>query len=484
MSSTLSYGLGAGGFVRMRMPEIRRAIFDDLKIRTGQTFDETPDSLSGQFVSIFAEREAAIWELAEAVWLAAYPATATGVSLDLAVSFAGVTRIQPSRTTARVILFGTQGTLVEVGSIVQSTYLAPGEAAGQQFALVSDALITRDVAANVLLTVPATVVVGTFYSVVYNGLTASVTAASGDAAADIATVLAAALTAIGASVSVAGSAFRITSAGSFSVTWSDSLTLSALGSPATVEATTDGVIEAPAGSTTRIIDSTTGWASVQQPADAVPGTLLETDEDLRARYTTGVYRLGAATVPSIKANIQQAIRGLTSVSVYENVTGTTDADGRPAHSVEAVVEDGDEDAIAALIYRIKPAGIQSYGNVTVPVPDETGHLHQISFSRPQSIRVWLKAVLTTTSEETVPGNVAARAAAAMVAAANMLQAGEDVHLQRIAAAVFPATTGVAAVTLTAATGNSEPDPGDYSASDIVIGPRQRAKFFIDRTTVS
>jgi hypothetical protein len=30
LSETLSYGLGAGGFVRMRLPEIRRAIFDDL----------------------------------------------------------------------------------------------------------------------------------------------------------------------------------------------------------------------------------------------------------------------------------------------------------------------------------------------------------------------------------------------------------------------------------------------------------------------
>lgn len=484
MSSTLSYGLGAGGFVRMRLPETKRAIFDDLKIRTGQTFDESPDSISGQFVAIFAEREAALWELAEAVYLSAYPATATGIALDLAVSFAGVTRIQPSATSARVVLIGTQGTLIPIGSVIQSNYLPAGQAAPARFVLASDATITRDAAANILFNVPTSVVSGTVYTVTYNGTTVTVTAGSGDSATDIAVDMAAALTVLGAAVSQAGNAFRITSSGRFSVDWSATLTVVTLGSPALVQAETAGALEAPAGSITRIISSTSGWASVLQPADAVPGTLLETDEELRARYGAGVYRLGAATVPAIQANIQQSIGGITSVTVYENATGSTDADGRPAHSVEAVVEGGDQQAIAELIYRTKAAGITSYGNVTLPVVDASGYSNSISFSRPSPIRVWLKAVLTTTSEETVPGDVVARAQAALVAAGTALRPGQDVYLQRLAAAVFGATSGVAAVTITAATGIATPDPGDYTDDDIAIGPRQRANFALTRTQVT
>jgi uncharacterized phage protein gp47/JayE len=484
VSDTLTYGLTAGGLVRMRLPEIRRAIFDDLRVRTGQTFDETPDSLSGQFVAVFAEREAALWELLEATYLAAYPATATGVSLDYAVSYSGVTRIQPSYSTARVLLFGTQGTLVEIGSIVESTYLAEGEASPARFATTSDTVITRDQAANILFNVPATVNTGDVFSVTYNGSTVSQTAQTGNSATFIATNLASQLVALGATVSTGGAAFRIVSNTSFSATWSANLTVTQLASQATVEALDTGQIAAPAGSLTRIVTVTPGWSSVQQPQDATLGTLLESDEDLRARYKTGVYRLGAATLPSIQANLQQDIAGLTSVTVYENSGDTTDGDGRPPHSVEVVVEGGDAAQIARRIYMLKAAGITAYGNTSGTVVDDTGYVHTIGFSRPVQQLVWLKAVLTTTTEEPVPGDVAERARQAMVAAGNDLEVGEDVLLQRIAASVFAATTGVARVTLTAVVSATTPAAGAYLGSDIAIGPRQRAAFSAARTQVA
>ena len=484
MSETLTYGLGAGGFVRMRLPEIRRSIFDELRVRTGQTFDETPDSLTGQFVAIFSEREAALWELVEAVYLSAYPATATGIALDYAVSYAGVTRIQPTASTARVLLYGAQGTTVEIGSVIESTYLAEGEASPARFALVSDVLITRDQAADVQFTVPATVVAGTVYSVTYNGSLVSYTAASGNSATVVAGNLAGQLAALGASASTSGAAFRLTSTTAFSAAWSPSLTVTQLASPGIAEASGAGPVAAPAGSLTRIITVTPGWDSVAQPNAASLGTTLETDEALRARYATGVYRLGAGTVPSIRANLAQDIEGLTSLAVYENTTDTLDGDGRPAHSVEAVIEGGDDEAISTALYRLKPAGIAAYGNTSVPYADDSGFEHDIRFSRPEDQLVWLKATLTTTTEEPVPGDVAARAQRAMVAAGTALGVGEDVLLQRIASAVFAATSGVARVTLTASVSPTAPAPGDYSSSDIAIGPRQRARFALERTQVT
>jgi uncharacterized phage protein gp47/JayE len=484
VSETLSYGLGAGGFVRMRLPEIRRAIFDDLKARIGQSFDETPDSLTGQFVSIFAEREAAIWELAEAVYLSAYPATAQGVALDYAVSYAGVTRIQPSFSAARLLFYGDQGTVVQVGSVVESTYLEPGAPSLARFELPADVTITRDNAADLLLIVPATVIDGTVYTVTYNGLDATHTAEAGDSATDVVNGLAAALVALGASVSVASDQFRITSLSSFAATWSGTLTLGELGSPGVAQAEDPGPIAAPAGSLTTIVTPSAGWDEVRQPTAASLGTLLETDEELRARYATGVYRLGAATLPSIKANLQQDIAGLSSVVVYENATDATDADGRPPHSIEVVIEGGDSGDIAARIFALKAAGITAYGNTSAVAVDDTGFPHPIGFSRPEPQLVWLKAVLTTTTEETVPGDVAERGRQAMVAAGNGLGVGVDVLLQRIAAAVFAATSGVARVALTAAVSDTTPDPGDYASTDITIGPRERAAFSAARTQVT
>lgn len=309
MSET-TYGLTPTGFVRMRLPEITAAILADFKGRTGLDLDPSPDSISGQLVATFAEREAALWELAEQAFLSAYPVTAEGLSLDLAVSYAGVSRLDPDSAFFR-----------------------------------------------------------------------------------------------------------------------------------------------------------------------------EPDDALRARYRTGVHRLGAGTIPAIEANLLQDVPGILTARVYENTGDTPDADGRPPHSLEAVVEGGDDAVIAALIRRLKPAGIVAHGNSFWVVSDPTGREQTIWYSRPEPRLIWLRATLETYAEEAVPGNVAALAAEAMVLEGATLGVGQDVLLQRIAAAVFPATTGVARVRLQATSSIPGGPIGSFAVADIAIGPRERAAFHIDRVDV-
>lgn len=305
------YGLTPTGFVRMRLPEIQAAILADFKSRTGLDLDPSPDSVTGQLVATFAERIAALWEEAERAFLSAYPVTAEGLSLDLAVSYAGVSRLD----------------------------------AGSEF-------------------------------------------------------------------------FR------------------------------------------------------------------EPDDLLRARYRLGVHRLGAGTIPAIEANLAQDIAGVLTVRVYENTGDSPDADGRPPHSIEAVVEGGDDAAIAALLRRVKPAGITAHGNTFWVVPDPSGREQAVWFSRPEPRLIWLRATLETYGEEAVPGNVAALAAEAMVLEGAALGVGQDVLLQRIAAAVFPATAGVARVRLEAASAIPGGVPGAFSTGDIAIGPRERAAFHLDRVDIA
>ena len=94
--------------------------------------------------------------------------------------------------------------------------------------------------------------------------------------------------------------------------------------------------------------------------------------------------------------------------------------------------------------------------------------------------------LAMTGEEAAPGDVASRAVDAVVAAGNRLQPGQDVLLQRLGAAVFNATTGVARVNITAAAvapNSPPPEPGLYGSADISIGPRQKALFSLARTAI-
>ena len=139
--------------------------------------------------------------------------------------------------------------------------------------------------------------------------------------------------------------------------------------------------------------------------------------------------------------------------------------------------------VAALLRRLKPAGIVAHGNTLVQVTDPAGVPQPIRFSRPEPRLIWLRATLTTHAEETVPGDVADRAAEAMVLTGAALGVGQDVLLQRIAAAVFPATPGVARVFLEAASAREGAAPGPYSTADIAVGPRERAAFHLDRVAV-
>lgn len=487
MSETLTYGLTPGGFVRMRMPEIRAAIVASLAERTGYVFDAEPDGLAGQFVAVFAEREAALWELAEGVYLSPYPATAVGTSLDLAVSYAGVTRALARRSTARGLFYGTPGTVVPAGSVVESAEVPRDGTRPPRFEAAVDvaisgtncAVLGLEVLSNVLAT-------GAVFWIDYDGVRAQFTAPAGATAASVAAGLAAELTADGQLSSSDGGYVSVVSNANFSAAWSANLTLRAFASPGTLRATSDGPATAGPGALTRIVTPVPGWDSVTNPKSAVVGALSETDEALRARYRLGVFRLGAGTLPAIKANLRQDIADVASLAVYENATDVTDADGRPPHSVEVVIEGGDEDAIARRIRELKPAGIRAFGNTTVSVPDDTGYQHAIGFSRPEERWVWLRATLATTAEEDLPGDVNNRVVQAMVNAGNALGPGDNVFLQRLEGAGLRSSTGLARVTVTAAVtapGAAAPALESYTTTDEAMNSRQRATFAIERVAL-
>ena len=485
-SSTLAYGLTEGGFVRMRLPEIRRTIFDDLNSATGRVWDESPDSLIGQIVNVVAEREAAVWELVEQVYLSAYPVSAFGQSLDMAVSYAGVRRLQGAPSRVTVHLTGTQGTIVAQGSEIESTYLPEGSSALPRFRLVSSVAIGRDALAFLELAVPASVPVGAVYTVRHNSLTATATAITGDTSASIASRLAGFLVSSGAVATNFGDRVRLSGPVPFSSGWSDTMSLVTMASPGVAEATENGPTPAPVGSLTRIVVPQAGWASVTNPEAAVLGEIQEDDAQLRRRYSTGVYRLGAGVLPSIQANVLNDVPGVTYARAFENPTDLTDADGRPPHSVELVVEGGDPGQVAQMLFRVKGAGIASFGNDFVTVRDVDGFGHVVRFSRPVPVYVWLRIRPFTSAEETVTGNLASAIQDAVVGFGSLLTVGQDVHLQRLAAAVLAATTGLARLEITVATGpqgGSGPAATSFGTADLAIGPRERASFTQGRISI-
>lgn len=143
----------------------------------------------------------------------------------------------------------------------------------------------------------------------------------------------------------------------------------------------NGVVQAAAGSITRIMTPTLGWDSVTNQTDATVGTITETDSELRARQADSV----AMPSQSMAVGMLGAVAALENVgrcTLYENDKGTTDANGIPGHSICFVVEGGDAQEIAETIQRRKGPGCGTYGSETKQVIDANGQTYDISFCRP------------------------------------------------------------------------------------------------------
>ena len=140
---------------------------------------------------------------------------------------------------------------------------------------------------------------------------------------------------------------------------------------------------------------TAGWLSVTNPIAAVVGTVPESDSSLRARQSIAVATPSSTRLAGTQAAIE-AVPGVTRVSVLENQTSVTDANGNASHSITCVVEGGDPQMIATAIYNNKGIGANTLGanpaadmvteNVTDP---NTGNVTTIGFVRPTYVPIYV-----------------------------------------------------------------------------------------------
>ena len=164
-----------------------------------------------------------------------------------------------------------------------------------------------------------------------------------------------------------------------------------------------GPIQALAGTLTVIDTPVSGWLTCTNASNATLGTNEETDVQLRARRERSVARDSKAIVDSIYSSIAN-IDGVTQVIVLENDTNITDVNGLPPHSFHVIVVGGDDADIADAIWLNKPAGILSFGSNTEVIIDSQGISHNISFSRPTTINIYVEITLSTNSEYPADGD--------------------------------------------------------------------------------
>lgn len=200
-----------------------------------------------------------------------------------------------------------------------------------------------------------------------------------------------------------------------------------------------GAVAAPAASLTVIETPVAGWDTVTNPLDAEIGDEVETDSELKIRRAASIQRAGAGTAEAIRSDLL-AVDGVTAALVFENTTEVTDGFGRPAKSFEAVVEGGTDADIAQVIWDDKPAGIATYGTETVVVTDSQGFDHDVKFSRPTTVDIWVELDLTTTAAYPVNGDDLVKAA--VLAYGDALSLNDDVIVYPSLVAALAAVPGI------------------------------------------
>src|SRR5690606_18494844 len=212
---------------------------------------------------------------------------------------------------------------------------------------------------------------------------------------------------------------------------------------------------------------------------AILGRNRETDEELRARREATLRAVGSGTFESLRASLL-LLPGVQQVRLFENTSMETDAAGLPPKSCsvglhggdaaglppksfEAVIQGGDDETIFREIWLRKPAGILAHGSEVGQVEDSQGFLHEVRFSRPLDVPVYISIEIRKGSA--YPADGSDRIKAALVAYGQSLEIGQHVIAARMYPIIFSAAPGILDVpTLALGTAPNPTDPDNITIS--------------------
>jgi uncharacterized phage protein gp47/JayE len=126
-----------------------------------------------------------------------------------------------------------------------------------------------------------------------------------------------------------------------------------------------GVYAAPFGTLAVIAQTASGWNSVTNPADALPGSDIESIEDLMVRREEELSASGSGTALAIDEAVS-AVTNVFDVKVFYNDTNAT-VGVLPPHNIRVLIWDSglaNNDAVAQVIFNSKSAGAPTYGSYT------------------------------------------------------------------------------------------------------------------------
>jgi hypothetical protein len=458
---TTTYGLTNLGFFAKTQNICRAEMTESLQGLRGASVDCSDGSLEGQVLGILSEREGAIWDILQSLYSSQDPDAASGAAQDAICALTATIRANARASVVTETLTGASLTVVSSGTQIKTA------STGAVFSTT----------ANATLAALSVWTLGTMYALgqrvtnggnAYQCITAGTSAGSGGpttTAADI-TDNTVHWTYLGAGVAAVDVVMK-------------SLTKDAI-----VAVARDlTVIQTPVGGLTGAINL----------LDAAVGALVQQDGSLRLTREAELAQAGNSTADAIRAAVLD-VTGVTACTVLVNNTDAADGNGQPPHSVQVVVDGGDDTAIATVLSQNVAGGIQtvSTGGTSVPIvlPDSQGVNHTWTFTRPALVNIYVDVTLTynPAASSGYPSDGDTEVQLSIVTLGNTFPDGKDVVASNLSAVVFPIfingaqVAGVRGV-LDVSSMKIGTAPSPSGSTTIVIDAFHRASFDTSRVTV-
>jgi uncharacterized phage protein gp47/JayE len=473
------YGVTPTGFVPKRLDVIMEEIHSDLSAKWGFNTRQNPQSFLNVMITNFADRVAELWESGQDIYNAMYPFSAEDLSLDNAVQFGGI-----SRNEARPTVYPIHCECIDGTPIPERTMIKSITNPEIDFQAVTSTTVSR-ANFNSVKIITSALQANTAYTAVIDGLSHSVTSSATPDADAILTALAAVINGEQFTAQYDATAGVLTVAAAsleerHNMTLSPNLTTQSVtgivnfSSYDSVNAAPlYGDVDLPIGTITTIKTAITGLLSVNNLVSRIAGNLRENDAELRASYAAKIFQRSSRMNDSIRAAILQNVQGILFCEVQDNPTNEVDEYGRPPHSVEAVVEGGEDTAIATQILDTKAGGISSYGNTEVDLILNSGETLTIRFTRPTYVYVWFR--VTVTPMGNLPADYVDTIKTIISSGMAALGGVDEIAPQQFIGAMFNQIPNLAHVEIpTFYTDDPTASPTGYTESPIPITVRQRA----------
>lgn len=474
-----NYGLTDNGFVIKRLDTILDEIHEELSDGFGIDTRISKPSFLDVLVTTFAGQIANLWEVAQDSYYAKYPSSATGVHLDNSIQYGGIRREMAARTIYPLHCTGIDGTKVR-----RHTPVATNTNPETRLYAINDFEISRSKFNSCRLKVVA--VENANYSITINGSEYIYINNSNDKAA-LVTGIANSLRNSDFNVNVDGDGIIIADKllGRVSkLVLSSNLTTDYIVTISNFETEKFGKIQLPNDVITKLVDNIAGFTNVRNRLQPIYGREAQTDVELRQAYIAKSALRSNTMVDSVVAEILNTVVGIETVSGFENDTDFVNDRQMPPHSIEFVVEGGEDSEIASAILRKKAGGIQTYGSVVVDVPGKYGDSIPIKFNRPTYIYVWLKIVLHC-KRSSLPDNYKKMVSSLIVEKNKKISTGKNLLIQTLIESLYEAIPGLTYVDIQSAYRNNlSQTPTNFVAKNVLVNSRQKIILSEDRIEVS